>query len=60
MLALICYLKVLQKAMSDPALSSFLVREKIEQFRGFGGANTHFEFSMKLLLLFKMTEQVEQ
>jgi len=28
---------VLEKAMNDPAYSSFLVREKIEQFRGFGG-----------------------
>ena len=28
--------------MSDPAFSSFLVREKIEQFRGFGGVMMHF------------------
>eukprot|EP00112_Aurelia_sp_Birch-Aquarium-sp1_P008875 Seg199.10 transcript_id=Seg199.10/GoldUCD/mRNA.D3Y31 product="Xaa-Pro dipeptidase" protein_id=Seg199.10/GoldUCD/D3Y31 len=28
---------VIEKAMNDPAHSSFIVREKIEQFRGFGG-----------------------
>ena len=30
-------LKLMDKALNDPELSKFLVKEELEQYRGFGG-----------------------